>query len=54
MLACGIVATFSLPAIGYFDEHTYMTMHGACAILFFASVGIYSFMVADVMNKNLD
>lgn len=52
MLVVGLVATFTLPAIGYFDEHTYGTIHGICAVLFFLSVGVYAWILSSVMTSN--
>ena len=54
MLVLGLITCFSLPAIGYFDEHRYATIHGICAILFFGSVGIYAFIIGSVMQSNLN
>lgn len=52
LLVLGIVTTFSLPAIGYFDEHTYSTIHGTMAGLFFISVCLYGYMIAGIMDRN--
>jgi hypothetical protein len=49
LLVLGVISTFSLPAIGYFDEHNYSIIHGICAVLFFFSVGIYSWMLGSIM-----
>jgi len=40
--------------IGYFDEHTYGTIHNLSAILFFTSVGVYAWILSAVMNANKD
>jgi hypothetical protein len=54
LLVLGIITTFSLPAIGFFDEHTYGTIHGICAVLFFGSVGIYAFLIGGIMQDNIN
>lgn len=54
LLVLGIIATFTLPAIGFFDEHTWGTIHGLCATLFFGSVGIYAFLISGIMESNMD
>jgi len=53
LLVLGLISTFSLPAIGFFDEHTWGTIHGIMAVLFFASVGIYAWIIGGIMNDNL-
>jgi len=52
LLGLGTVAVFTLPAIGYFDEHNYGFIHGVCAGLFFLSVGVYAWMLSSIMSKN--
>jgi len=52
LLVCGILTTFSLPAIGYFDEHNYGSIHGVMAVTFFLSVAVYAYMLADILEKN--
>jgi len=54
LLVLGLITTFSLPCIGYFDEHAYPTIHGTMAILFFGSVGIYAWIIGSVMQDNLN
>ena len=54
LLGLGIIASFALPLIGYFDEHTYGTIHGIMAVLFFGSVGIYAFIIGGVMQDNIN
>jgi len=54
LLTLGLIATFALPAIGFFDEHNYSSIHGIMAVLFFGSVGIYAFIIGGVMQKNKD
>lgn len=51
LVLLGVITTFSLPAIGYFDEHTYSFIHGCMAALFFASVGFYGYIIAGVMDR---
>jgi len=53
LLTLGLITTVTLPAIGFFDEHTYGNIHNLCAILFFASVGIYAFIIGGIMQSNL-
>jgi hypothetical membrane protein len=53
-LTLGLISTFSLPAIGYFDEHAYATIHGFSAILFFASVGFYAWIIGGIMQDNIE
>ena len=52
LLGLGLIATFTLPAIGYFDEHTYSNIHGLCAGLFFISIGVYTWILSSVMTEN--
>jgi len=52
LLVLGMISTFSLPAIGFFDEHTYGNIHNCLAVLFFGSVGIYAFIIGGVMQDN--
>jgi len=40
--------------IGYFDEHTYSSIHGVSAVLFFLSVGVYAWILSGIMNSNKD
>jgi len=40
--------------IGYFDEHTYSTIHGVSAVLFFLSVGVYAWILSSVLNEHKD
>jgi len=54
LLVLGLISTFTLPMIGYFDEHNYGTIHGISAVLFFGSCGIYAFIIGGVMTKNKD
>eukprot|EP00350_Pseudokeronopsis_sp_OXSARD2_P003908 CAMPEP_0170556722 /NCGR_PEP_ID=MMETSP0211-20121228/18303_1 /TAXON_ID=311385 /ORGANISM="Pseudokeronopsis sp., Strain OXSARD2" /LENGTH=156 /DNA_ID=CAMNT_0010867227 /DNA_START=399 /DNA_END=869 /DNA_ORIENTATION=+ len=54
LLGIGLISVFTLPAIGYFDEHAYSTLHGIIAGLFFISVGVYSWMLSSIMSKNKD
>ena len=49
-----MVGCISLPLISYFDEHQFKTIHGACAVAFFGSIGIYAFIVAGEMSANID
>jgi len=51
-LALGLITSISLPAIGFFDEHTYGNMHNVLATLFFGSVGIYAWIIAGIMSEN--
>jgi hypothetical protein len=53
-LILGLIAVISLPAIGYFDEHNYGTIHGACAVAFFGSIGFYAFIIGGIMGSNKD
>jgi hypothetical protein len=53
-LVLGAISTFTLPAIGYFDEHNYSTIHGISATLFFLSVGVYAWMLGGIMQDNMD
>jgi hypothetical protein len=50
----GVITTFTLPAIGFFDEHTYGNIHNVLAVLFFSSVGVYAFILGGVMSDNID
>jgi hypothetical protein len=52
LLILGIVTTITLPAIGFFDEHTHGTIHNCLAILFFLSVGVYAFILGGIMEDN--
>eukprot|EP00350_Pseudokeronopsis_sp_OXSARD2_P007019 CAMPEP_0170545166 /NCGR_PEP_ID=MMETSP0211-20121228/3654_1 /TAXON_ID=311385 /ORGANISM="Pseudokeronopsis sp., Strain OXSARD2" /LENGTH=132 /DNA_ID=CAMNT_0010848995 /DNA_START=258 /DNA_END=656 /DNA_ORIENTATION=- len=52
LLGFGLVCTFTLPAIGYFDEHNYSTIHGICAGLYFLDAGFYAYLLSDIMSKN--
>jgi len=54
LLILGIISTVTLPMIGYFDEHTYSTIHGISAVLFFLSVGVYAWILSNVLNANKD
>jgi len=54
LLVLGLITTFSLPAIGYFDEHNYSNIHNVSAVLFFGSVGIYAFIIGGIMQDNID
>jgi len=54
LLTLGLLTTISLPAIGYFDEHNYSSIHIACAGIFFGSTMIYAFIIGGVMEKNID
>jgi hypothetical protein len=54
LMGLGLVATFSLPLIGYFDEHAYSTIHGIMAVLFFLSVAIYAYIISGIMQKNIN
>jgi len=54
LMLLGLVASIALPSIGFFDEHTYGTVHGICAVLFFGSVGIYAFIIGGIMGSNKD
>lgn len=52
MLITGLLATVALPGIGYFDEHNYTTIHVTLAGIFFASVGVYSYILSRVLCDN--
>jgi hypothetical protein len=52
-MVLGLITTFSLPAIGYFDEIAYGNLHNVLAVLFFGSVGIYAFMIGGIMEENM-
>ena len=54
LLVLGLISTVTLPMIGYFDEHTYSTVHGISAVLFFLSVGVYAWILSNVLNANKD
>ena len=54
LLVLGLISTISLPSIGYFDEHTYGNIHNVLAVLFFGSVGLYAFIISNVMSSNKD
>jgi len=47
-----LITSISLPAIGFFDEHTYGNAHNVLATLFFGSVGIYAWIIATIMQEN--
>jgi hypothetical protein len=49
LLLLGTITTFSLPAIGFFDEHNYLPIHIICAGMIFGSIGIYAFLIGGVM-----
>jgi hypothetical protein len=50
MLFLGFISTASLPAIGFFDEHSYPHIHFTLAFLFFGSVALYAFVLAHAMS----
>lgn len=54
LLILALISCVSLPAIGFFDEHLYKTIHGVSAALFFGSTGFYAFIIGGVMAKNKD
>lgn len=49
-----MIGCISLPAIAFFDEHNFKTIHGASAIAFFGCIGVYAFIVANEMSKYKD
>jgi hypothetical protein len=51
LLVCGIVASFALPLVGYFDEDSAHTTHVICAMTFFVGYTVYAFWVCSLMNK---
>jgi len=54
MMYLGLISAFTLPMIGFFDEHNFGTIHGICAVLFFLSVGLYAWILGGVMSNNKD
>jgi len=48
----GVIATFALPMVGYFDEHNYSTIHGISAGAFFISVSFYAWILSGIMEAN--
>jgi hypothetical membrane protein len=52
LLGLGIITTISFPAIGFFDEHTYPTIHVICAFCIFGSIAIYAFIIGGIMREN--
>jgi hypothetical protein len=53
-LLLGIIATFSLPCIAYFDTHTYGILHIVFTTLFFVSCGFYIFFLAGLLKEYKD
>mmetsp|Transcript_20401 Transcript_20401/g.19381 ORF Transcript_20401/g.19381 Transcript_20401/m.19381 type:complete len:236 (+) Transcript_20401:188-895(+) len=52
LLLLGFLATICLPAIGFFDENNYSSIHVALAATFFASTGFYSWILTGVLSDN--
>jgi len=50
----GIISVFSLPLIGFFDEHNYGYIHNPLAVVFFSATGLYAWIMAYSMAKNAD
>ena len=47
----GLFAVFSLPLIGFFDEHAFKIVHFTCAAIFFTSTVVYSNKLANMFYK---
>ena len=54
MLYLGMISCITLTLDGYMDEKTYPIIHVINATLFFISMGLYAWLLAAVMNNNLD
>mmetsp|Transcript_224 Transcript_224/g.224 ORF Transcript_224/g.224 Transcript_224/m.224 type:complete len:107 (-) Transcript_224:84-404(-) len=52
LLGFGYIATFVMPLIGYFDEHTYSIIHVLCATSYFLFASLYAWLLCYVMDKN--
>jgi hypothetical protein len=48
----GMLAIFSLPLIGFFDEHQFKVIHFTCAGTFFISTVLYSSKLAGMFYRN--
>ena len=50
----GFTSCFSLPLIGVFDNRNFKPLHYLFAGLFFASAGLYSYHIAQIMHARKD
>ena len=48
----GVLATFSLPLIGYFDETQFKVIHGVSAGTFFISACVCIFKISEQMGRH--
>jgi len=50
----GLFPIFSLPLIGFFDEHAFKIVHFLCAAVFFLSTVVYSNKLSNIFYKYKD
>lgn len=50
----GVLSLFVLPFVGIFDMDLFLTIHGAVAVMFFGTFGIYCILLARALYFNKD